>query len=244
MGIEGSKLVTIDYAFLLAILTALLYLLSFLFYSGKLFYYHLPLSFVELNIQQIIYSSLHLAPIIILCSWYGVSLLRKYKSQKNDGSQPGIVTSLSRKNRKTSFIGIIKYIFFVYCLPTIVIILLYVFDKKGIWPFLIGVLIPYFVGIVFNLYKKRNYVYLMILVFVYSTVISFGIGYFKAWTEDDYIVTEKNKEAFIVLTTYNDKFIIAPFNEKTKSYKNQYQIVEVKDISHFKVTKTGKIKLK
>lgn len=243
MDSDEKKSLTIDYAFILAILTGALYLLSYLFFSGKFFYYNIPYYLIELNINNITHSIIYLSPFVILIAWVTTIALREPNIRRKDSKQE---EGLSRKNKtkprsrlfKTIIIIIIYLILFIVILLATLII-----NKSMFLGLLYGIITDILVFISILFYRKKRFVYLAILIYLVSSGISFIYGYTIASGAEKYIIVEENNKTFVSLTVYNDKFILAPFNTKTKTYTNEYKLMDMEDVKDFKPDNTGVIKL-
>lgn len=242
MNSDSKKSLTIDYAFIIAILTGLLYLLSFLFYAGTFTFYQIPWFFIEVNISNIISSMIKLSPFVIIIVWVTVYTYQEPK-RINKETKPVDNEVLSRKQKKK------RRSKFIDKLLSIVIILglaltTYLIKKILIFYFFTGIILGICVFVALRLYKEKNFIYLTILIYVVTLWLSFGYGYALASEKTTYLIVEENNKTFVSLTVYNEQFVLSPLNMETKEFSNQFQLMEMKEVKNFRQLNIGEIKSK
>jgi hypothetical protein len=240
MNSDEKKNITIDYAFILAILTGASYLLSFLFFSGKFSFYNIPLFLIELNINNITHSIVYLSPFVILIAWVTNIVLRESKVNKKETEQEYELSRKSQKKPPSNLYKIIISIIFIIIVIAIVLITL-VINKSIFLGLLFGIIIDILVFFAILLYKNKQLIYLAILIYVVSSAFSFIYGYSIASVTKKYILVEENKATFISLTVYNEQFILAPFDKHTMNFRNEYKLMDMKDVKNFEMVNTGPI---
>lgn len=241
MNSEIKKSLTIDYAFIIAILTGLLYLLSFLFYAGTFYFYKIPLFLIEVNIGNIISSMIKLSPLVIVIVWATVYTFQQPKRINKETKQVD-VDVLSRKHKKNNRSKLI-----VLLLPIVMLgfaIILYFLENSLVFYYMTGITLGIFALVSRKLYRKKNFVYLTILLYLAAIWLSFGYGYTSASENKKYIIVKEKNNIYVALSVYKDQFVLSPFNMNTKEFSNQFTLKEMKDVNNFKQLKIGVIKLK
>lgn len=244
MNPESKNTLTIDYAFIIAILTGLLYLLSFVFYAGEFQFYRIPLFLVELTVSNMIYSMIHLSPLVIMIIWATVITFRKPKDKKSKIRQVNNqVDGLSRKDKRKGK-GKLRFILFLLFIFLSISLSIYFLNIGVLFGIISGIIIDIAIVISRLLYRKKNYVYLALVIYSMSCVISYLYGYTVAAEKKRYIIVEENNESFVSITVYKEQFVLSPFNKNTNEFSNEFKLVEMKDVKNFKQEKTGVIKYK
>ncbi|PGY10621.1 hypothetical protein [Bacillus sp. AFS031507] len=251
MSSDSNKLLTLDTAFIIAILTGILYVISFLYYAGQFYYYKIPLFLIEISIKNIINSMLHFSPLLI--TFFGSSivivlLLNKIKKAKQRKSNPEInqVSGQSRKNKKKTKgkFRLLRFLLVLYIVLVLLFIatILYLIKIKVLTYYvLLGVSTGFISSIlIFSsilLYRRKSFFGSIVLVFIVLCGTSFFLGYGFASESNTYILVKDKNKTFVSLAVYNDQFVLSPINMKTKEFRNDLKLMEVKDVKEFKQMK-------
>lgn len=249
-----KNLLTLDTAFIIAILTGLLYVLSFLYYAGQFYYYKVPLFLIEISIKNIINSMLHFSPDLIIFSvtifsyLLGLNLIKKEKKRRSN-QENNQVSEQSRKNKKKTK-GLPRFMKILILISVISLLsmatLLYLIKTKMINSISIDTaLIVFFNGgissilifISILLYRRKNFLVSIGLVFILLCGTSFFLGHTSARESKTYIVVEDKNKTFVSLAVYDDQFVLSPINLKTKEFSNKLKLMEIKDVKEFKQQK-------
>jgi hypothetical protein len=246
MNSESKKPLTIDYAFIIAILTGVLYLESFLYIAGLFSYYRLPWFLIDIDVSSIINSIVHLSPFVIMIAWGTVIIFRKPKSPKKQNQKENIQAEISsRKHKKKSKTkAILAIILFLVIISLCISIAIYLLNMGLLFGLIFGTIIDFVIILSSILYKKRNFVYLAIVIYITSSVLAFGYGYLTAIEEDTYIIVEDGNNTMISIAVYKEQFVLSPFNMNTKEFSDEYKLIEMKDVNNFQQVDVGKIKMK
>lgn len=98
-----------------------------------------------------------------------------------------------------------------------------------------------------NLLKNRSMILVLISVSVFSVAIAHDIGRLQAIGKDSYLALKQGKQDFVVLNTYDNKFIISPYDSKKRIIKSEYQFIEMKSEKNNKLVlslvHTGSLKV-
>ena len=227
MNSETRNSLTIDYAFIIAIFTGTSYLFSYLYYAGRYSYYKVPLSLIEINLSNIIYMLVYISPYIIAMSLTAIMI------SKLETNRP--------TNRKAMWIGIIGVIIlFLVAVPLI----LHYSTVTKLWNIAGGVGIGLLYILCVPLYQKKYYKFLIITLYILTSVVIFIFGREFASEVKRYTIVENDKKTYVSLGVYDKHFILAPFNEETKEFTNEYKLVEIKDVVSFQQEEIGLIKMK
>lgn len=242
MDSESKKSLTIDFAILVTITSGFSYLLAYLFYAGKFTYYKIPWFLIDISISNIIYTIIVISPFIFIFILDTLRTMQRPKDKQDPNSYTTEDKVLSRKKKKKRKKGNTKYLRLVLLLLITIIIIL--IDKKTIFGIFLGLITSFLVGLLIKFYKKSNYVYMTILIYFFFSLFTYTLGYILASATTEHIIVKDNNKTFVALTIYKEQFLLAPLDINSKIYSNEYNLIEIKDISNFSQMEIGAIELK
>ncbi|MFD6441635.1 hypothetical protein ACFWDG_17910 [Peribacillus sp. NPDC060186] len=97
--------------------------------------------------------------------------------------------------------------------------------------------------------KKQSASKWIMMLCIYSVGLSIMFGTYSAAEKEDYLIMiSTNNKNYVVIKPFQDKFIIAPVNMKTKEITPKFQFIEIKSDKdnkvEFTLVHTGKLKVK
>jgi len=238
-----EKLLTADFAIWLTLSTAIFYGIYYAYTWYYLEYYHLGRQFIDFSLQGI---ANIVCIIVLVVTFFGliISVLMEPKFSK--------LQDFIRKNIKFIYVPVL-----CICLILLLFTLLkYGFKASVTLSSVLGIVaIPPAIWIVRDEFKKLTKLTVILLVFICTVVASLTFGTYMASHKENYYIlyqkneqNEKNKQAYAVITNYNQQFVIAPVNLKKKIITPSFQFIEMKSKEDKKIEinlmHTGKLKVK
>ncbi|WP_434169132.1 hypothetical protein [Peribacillus frigoritolerans] len=265
--LKENILSKLDFAFVIAGITACSYGLTYLYTAGQLRYFNVPLYFMEVNTKDIFFTMLTLSPIIISVlmnlelSWIfkktpndtTSEVPTKEKSEMDEetiklletieSNVDALLKKVKRKNRKTLilfyFISLAIWLLIFY-------LVIFTFKYEQFLFFLITFLLQFYSAIFVSYFSKRKkYFKLTLTVIIFSLSLSFTSGWNSSYIKNNYPIFEDNDVTYVVLAFYKDNFVYSVLDKKNKEYKGDMHLKEIKDVKNgFKIESIGFIKRK
>lgn len=221
-----------DATLYLAVLTAMAYMWAYFRELGNKDYYNLPDYFIEMNTETVVKAFgetwSYLAAIVAAFWLINISL----NAQK--GLKGLIVFMLGSS---VVFAGL-DYFFVDETLLSLIYVLI------------TGVIA---IQLFKNKLSKRLYIALLVILFM---GYSFLIGNYQGESQEDYMVIDQSRivanrisqQPFVILDSYGQYFIVAPFDEKTKEIIPNFELIEQKYVAQkpftMKYKNLGRLKVR
>ncbi|MBK0009881.1 hypothetical protein IAE23_25760 [Bacillus sp. S35] len=217
MNFLKEKLMNSDLGILLSLGTVLGYGMYFNHQEGFNYYYGLPSGYVSLNI-----SNLALC-FIVVYTFLGLIILTSGGISKAIEEFESPIFNKKNINR------------FLMGLATSVAGSLWTYKEMRFFNSIneTGIVIELIattclIYIVWNLFKNLSMILALALVATLSLWLAYGIGLLQAINQDSYLVLKQGKQDYVIINTYDDKFIISPFDPKKRNIESKFQFIEMK----------------
>jgi|GEM_PF-4275223 len=220
-------------AIILAIITALGYLLSYSYEAGFLSFYGLESKFVELPLVTIISSSFGSFSVFCMLLYFANYLFQFFENKSN------IKNIIKTTKEVILFLSLIFLL--LVCLSKLGIIwdsLLFIFS---IIELIFAILFLFIMQFNNSSNSKKNRDIIVLAILITSSIysFSFSLGEKYAETKKDYYVIDSMPN-HVVISTYEDKFIIVPIDAEKKVFTRQYMLISKENLV-FKKKEIGPI---
>lgn len=217
MNFLKEKLVNSDLGILISLGTVLGYGMYFSHQEGFNYYYGLPSGYVSLNI-----SNLALC-FIVIYTFLGVIILASGGISKAIEEFESPIFNKKNINR------------FLMGLATSITFSLWTYREMRFFDSIneTGIVIDLIVAtcliyLLWNFFKNLSIILALAVVAALSLLMAGEIGMLQAINQDSYLVLKQGKQDYVVINTYDDKFIISPFDPKKRNIESKFQFIEMK----------------
>ncbi|OZT10637.1 hypothetical protein CHN50_20945 [Priestia aryabhattai] len=236
MNFLKEKLMASDLGILLTLGTAIGYAIYYSNESSFNQYYGLPSNYVSFSLPDLVLCITVVCIILFLIFlFYGTIFIM------SEGLIPLVI---KQKNVKYSFM----FLGFVVGSANILYVLshsTYLTQNQELI-LSISANISY-IFMLWYIFKSFSLPLVLILACMFFVFIAKDAGYYRAVNKDSYLVMEKQKQDYVVINNYGDKFIIAPVDLKRRVISSKFQFIEMKSEKDNKIElspmHTGKLKV-
>ncbi|PFP09244.1 hypothetical protein COJ90_21260 [Priestia megaterium] len=209
-----------------------------LFYSiGFLKYYNLDSMFIDFSLKDVrtIFIYILIGAIIFIA----IAMIIKLLFQR--------ISSVKAKKNERSILALILGIIFALLLVLNELDVNYPLGHIfGDYPTLPALLISFLLII---MKKNLRTLPILALAMFFSIALANHMGSINALHKENYLIIKEKEKNYAVLSNYNDTYIIAPVNLKTKVIENEFQLIDsntkkLGDDATFDYENTGKLKTK
>ncbi|MGF3103664.1 hypothetical protein [Rossellomorea sp. DUT-2] len=232
----NSRLSKEDILLFIAPLTALSYALTYLFKVSYLAYYKVPSMWIDLSITRITSTLLKISPILFLGA---ICSLIFFKTAKKIGEQNNKNVKKGKYLRKLAFISSL----IVTLLSGYMVFGMY--KIYGVYMLLsssTGALVPIIALFLYKFYREGRYYLSVVILWLTLCAVTASYGFGSAGMTEKYFTFNKDKQNYIVIDSYNEYLIVAPYNKNY--FYSKVSLVEMKEVGSLTYKKVGRLKRK
>lgn len=215
-----------DIALFIAPLTAISYGMAFIYQLGTYRYYWIPTMFIELNLKNLTATILSVFPLLIFVTIFYYRMINKIR--KEDKNQN--FTNIEKKSRVIKIIKNLFVLVLFICWAGTGYYLSKTFGFFVVISFFIAY-IAIFIGVIFGivLYKRKKYLSTLLTGVAIAFTLSYTMGFCSSALETVYTVVKIKDKSYVLLETFQSKFILSPVDLETKEFSKQLIMREIKD---------------
>lgn len=189
---------------------------------------------IDLSIARITSTLLKISPIIFMGVTFSLLI---FKSARTFSKQSNEVEN-KRKNSRRKILLIISSIFMLIGITGTY----YMVKKYSAYLLLssiTGGLIPIVALFVYKFFRERRYYLSMVILWISLCAVTAAYGHGSAGIKDRYYTFIKDKEEYIVIDSYNEYLIVAPY--RNNHFDSEVSLVEMKEVNSIRYKKTGRL---